>query len=57
MPISPGYFFTPLWPVSSRLVFLMPYDERSPGKYASAVEQYRAKSGLRRPSRPKTARS
>lgn len=57
MPISPGYFSTPFAPVSSRLVFRMPYDAPSPGKYASAVEQYRAKSGLCRPSRPKTARS
>ncbi|GAA3128879.1 hypothetical protein GCM10010521_13990 [Streptomyces rameus] len=57
IPISPGYGATPSSPVSSRLVFSMGYGEPSPGKLAAAVEQYRAKSGLRSPARPNTARS
>jgi hypothetical protein len=56
-PISPGYGSTPFAPVSSRLVFWIPYDDPSPGNIASAVAQYRAKSALRSPARPKTARS
>jgi len=44
-------------PVSSRLVFWMPYDDPLPGNSDSAVEQYRAKSALRSPARPNTARS
>ncbi len=36
----------------------IPYDQpSSPGKLASAVPQYRAKSALRSPARPNTARS
>jgi len=47
-----------LAPVSSRLVFWIPYDHPPrPGKLAVAVPQYRAKSALRSPARPKTARS
>lgn len=39
-------------------MFWIPYVELpSPGNIASAVEQYRAKSGLRSPARPNTARS
>ncbi|MDH6622682.1 hypothetical protein M2271_000469 [Streptomyces sp. LBL] len=58
MPISPRYGRTPSAPVSSRLVLRIPYATPSrPGKPASAVPQYRANSGLRSPSRPKTARS
>ncbi|BCM72302.1 hypothetical protein EASAB2608_07636 [Streptomyces sp. EAS-AB2608] len=57
MPMSPGYGATPSSPVSSRLVFSMGYDDPAPGKRASTVAQYRAKSGLRRPALPKTARS
>lgn len=57
MPISPGYRATPSSPVSRRLVFSMAYGHPSPGNWAWAVEQYRAKSGLRSPARPKTARS
>lgn len=57
MPISPGYGATPL-PVSSRLVLAIAYEPPSaPGNRASAVAQYRAKSALRSPARPKTARS
>ncbi|KUM95586.1 hypothetical protein AQI88_16045 [Streptomyces cellostaticus] len=57
MPISPGYGSTPSSPVSSRLVFSIGYDDPSPGNRATAVEQYRAKSGLCSPARPNTARS
>jgi len=40
------------------LVFRIPYDHPpGPGNDASAVPQYRAKSALRSPARPKTARS
>lgn len=39
-------------------MFWMPNVEpASPGNIASTVEQYRAKSGLRSPARPNTARS
>ncbi|SER49495.1 hypothetical protein SAMN04487983_101767 [Streptomyces sp. yr375] len=39
-------------------MFAIPYDPPpSPGKLASAVPQYRAKSALRSPARPNTARS
>lgn len=57
MPIRPGYGSTPSAPVSSRLVFSISYAPSSPGNMASTVEQYRAKSALRSPARPKTARS
>lgn len=58
MPISPGYGFTPWAPLSSRLVLRMGYDQRPPpGKRASTVAQYRAKSGLRSPTAPNRARS
>ncbi|GAA2276722.1 hypothetical protein GCM10010234_10810 [Streptomyces hawaiiensis] len=58
MPISPGYGFTPLAPLSSRLVLRIGYDDVPlPGNVASTVAQYRAKSGLRSPTRPNTARS
>lgn len=55
--MSPGYGSTPSLPVSSRLVFWIAYEDPSPGNSASAVEQYRAKSALRSPARPNTARS
>lgn len=58
MPISPGYRATPSAPVNSRLVLRISYDEPPrPGNHASAVPQYRAKSALRSPARPNTARS
>lgn len=58
MPINPGYGATPFVPLSRRLVLTMPYvPPWRPGKRASAVAQYRAKSGLRSPARPNTARS
>lgn len=39
-------------------MFWIPYvAPASPGNIASAVEQYLAKSGLRSPARPNTARS
>lgn len=39
-------------------MFWIPYDHPPlPGNFDSAVLQYRAKSGLRSPARPKTARS
>ncbi len=58
MPISPGYGSTPAAPVSSRLVLRISYDQPPlPGNEASAVPQYRAKSALRSPARPNTARS
>ncbi|SDN51903.1 hypothetical protein SAMN04487981_105313 [Streptomyces sp. cf386] len=45
-------------PTSSRLVFRISYAEPfRPGNHASAVPQYRAKSALRSPARPNTARS
>lgn len=57
-PISPGYGSTPSAPVSSRLVFSISYDQPPPpGNLDTAVPQYRAKSGLRSPARPNTARS
>jgi hypothetical protein len=55
--MSPGYGSTPSLPVSSRLVFWIAYEDPLPGNSASAVEQYRAKSALRSPARPNTARS
>ncbi|GAA2614495.1 hypothetical protein GCM10010270_28010 [Streptomyces violaceus] len=58
MPISPRYGFTPRVPLSSRLVLRIAYDQPPPpGNLASTVAQYRAKSGLRSPTRPKIARS
>ncbi len=58
MPIRPRYGFTPRAPLSSRLVLRIGYDQPPPpGNLASTVAQYRAKSGLRSPTRPKTARS
>ncbi|OOQ55115.1 hypothetical protein AFM16_03615 [Streptomyces antibioticus] len=58
MPMSPGYGSTPSAPVSSRLVLRIPYERPSPaGNCASTVAQYRAKSALRSPARPNTARS
>lgn len=38
-------------------MFSISYGHPLPGNSACAVEQYRAKSGLRSPARPKTARS
>lgn len=58
MPIRPRYGFTPRVPLSSRLVLRIAYDQPPPpGNLASTVAQYRAKSGLRSPTRPKIARS
>lgn len=58
MPIRPGYGSTPSAPVSSRLVLRISYDQPFlPGNHAPAVPQYRAKSALRSPARPNTARS
>ncbi|KUM73319.1 hypothetical protein AQI70_21340 [Streptomyces curacoi] len=58
MPTSPGYGSTPSAPVNSRLVFRITYDQPPPpGNLAWAVPQYRAKSALRSPARPNTARS
>ncbi|GAB2881614.1 hypothetical protein GCM10027074_57390 [Streptomyces deserti] len=57
-PISLRYGLTPSEPLSSRLVLRIGYDQPPrPGNLASTVAQYRAKSGLRSPARPKTARS
>lgn len=58
MPTSPGYGSTPSSPDSRRLVFRIGYDPLAPsGNLASTVPQYRAKSALRSPARPNTARS
>ncbi|GKQ41800.1 hypothetical protein ALMP_83130 [Streptomyces sp. A012304] len=57
-PISPGYRATPSAPLSSRLVLTMGYVRPPcPGNLARTVAQYRAKSALRSPARPNTARS
>jgi hypothetical protein len=57
MPTSPGYGSTPSSPDSSRLVLWISYDHLSAGNLAWTVAAYRAKSALRSPARPKTARS